>query len=69
MLSETESAAKVWLYRTVVFLQGHSIPALGRSDALSVWAVWKALSGDVGPLPSGKSPLRHTPDPNESSSR
>jgi GT2 family glycosyltransferase len=69
MLTETESAAKVWLYRTVVFLQGIPISALGRSDALSVRALWKALSGDVGPLPSGTSSLRHTPDPNETSSR
>jgi hypothetical protein len=69
MLAETESAAKVWLYRTVVFLQGIPIALLGRRDALSVRDLWKALSGDVGPLPAGTSTLRPTPDPDESSSR
>jgi GT2 family glycosyltransferase len=69
MLTETESAAKVWLYRTVVFLQGIPISLLGRHDALSVRALWKALSGDVGPLPSYTSTLQPTRDPKESSSR
>ena len=69
MLTETESAAKVWLYRTVVFLQGIPISLLGRRDALSVRALWKALSGDVGPLPSHTSTLRPTPDPNKGRSR
>jgi len=52
MLRETEPPAKVWLYRTVVFL-GH-IPKwiVGDSRALGVRDLWKALSGDVGPLPS-----------------
>jgi GT2 family glycosyltransferase len=69
MLTETESAAKVWLYRTVIFLQGIPISLLGRRDALSVRDLWNALSGDVGPLPSGTSTLRPTPDPSESNSR
>ena len=69
MLAETESTAKVWLYRTVVFLQSIPISVLRRRDALSVRDLWKALSGDVGPLPSGTSTLRPIPDPNESSGR
>ena len=52
MLIETEPPAKVWLYRTIVFLQNIPICFLGRSDALRLTELWKALSGDVGPLPS-----------------
>jgi GT2 family glycosyltransferase len=52
MLIETEPAANVWLYRVVVFVQGIPIWLLRRSDALSAADLWKALSGDVGPLPS-----------------
>ena len=52
MLRETEPPAKVWLYRTVVFAQNIPIRFLGRPDALSLGELWKALSGDVGPLPS-----------------
>ena len=54
MLSETESSAKVWLYRVVVFLQHIPIWILGRSDRMGVRELWKALSGDVGPLPTPK---------------
>jgi GT2 family glycosyltransferase len=52
MLRETEPPAKVWVYRVVVFL-GH-IPKwiVGHSGALGVRDLWKALSGDVGSLPS-----------------
>ena len=52
MLVETEPPAKVWLYRAIVFLQNIPICFLGRSDALGFTELWKALSGDVGPLPS-----------------
>jgi GT2 family glycosyltransferase len=52
MLSETEPPAKVWLYRVVVFLQHIPIWMLRRSGALSARELWKALAGDVGPLPS-----------------
>jgi len=52
MLSETEPPAKVWLYRTVVFLQNVPLWLLRRRGALSATELWKALSGDVGPLPS-----------------
>jgi GT2 family glycosyltransferase len=52
MLIDTEPPAKVWLYRAIVFLQHIPIWLLGRSDALSATELWKALSGDVGPLPS-----------------
>jgi GT2 family glycosyltransferase len=52
MLSETEPVAKVWLYRVVVFVQNIPSFVVGRSDALSAADLWKALSGDVGPLPS-----------------
>src|SRR5262245_59514057 len=52
MLRETEPSANVWVYRIVVFL-GH-IPKwmVGHSRALGVRDLWKALSGDVGSLPS-----------------
>jgi GT2 family glycosyltransferase len=52
MLVETEPPTKVWLYRAIVFLQNIPIRLLGRPDALSFSDLWKALSGDVGPLPS-----------------
>ena len=54
MLTETESSAKVWLYRVVVFLQHIPIWMIGRSDTMGVRELWKALSGDVGPLPTPK---------------
>jgi len=52
MLRETEPSTNVWLYRIVVFL-GH-IPKwlAGDSGVLGVRDLWKALSGDVGSLPS-----------------
>jgi GT2 family glycosyltransferase len=53
MLEDTESPAKLWLYRFVVFLQHIPIWILGRPGVLGVGELWKALSGDVGPLPSG----------------
>jgi GT2 family glycosyltransferase len=56
MLSETESPAKVWLYRVVVFVQNILVRFFRSSETLSVGDLWKALSGDVGPLPS--SPTR-----------
>ena len=59
MLSETESPAKVWLYRVVVFLQNILVRFFRSSETLSVRDLWKALSGDVGPLPS--SPTRRAP--------
>jgi hypothetical protein len=52
MLIETEPPAKVWLYRGIVFVQNIPICLLGRPDALGFAELWKALSGDVGPLPS-----------------
>jgi GT2 family glycosyltransferase len=52
MLADTEPTAKVWFYRVVVFLQHIPVWMLGRSSALSVRELWRALSGDVGPLPS-----------------
>ena len=52
MLSDTEPAPKVWLYRVVVFVQNIPIWVLGRADSLSAAELWRALSGDVGPLPS-----------------
>jgi GT2 family glycosyltransferase len=52
MLSETESAGKVWVYRAVVFLQNLVLWAFGRPEALRGAELWKALSGDPGPLPS-----------------
>jgi GT2 family glycosyltransferase len=69
MLTETEHPANVWLYRTVVFLQNIPIWLLRRRDALSPTELWKALSGDVGLLPSDPLSLQPTPSPNESSRR
>ena len=52
MLEETEPPIKVWLYRAVVVLQNIPVWLLRRPDALTFGDLWKALSGDVGPLPS-----------------
>jgi GT2 family glycosyltransferase len=52
MLTETEPPTKVWLYRIVIFLENIPRRILGRSDALGVRESWRALSGDVGSLPS-----------------
>jgi GT2 family glycosyltransferase len=52
MLNETEPPANVWLYRTVVFLQNIPIWLFRRRDGLSLTGLWKALSGDIGQLPS-----------------
>ena len=54
MLGETESPAKVWLYRAVVFLQHIPMWLIGRPGTIGIRELWKALSGDVGPLPSAK---------------
>ena len=54
MLNETESPAKVWLYRVVVFLQHIPIWMFRRSSTLGIKELWGALSGDVGPLPGLK---------------
>ena len=54
MLGETESPAKVWLYRAVVFLQHIPMWLLRRPRTIGVTELWKALAGDVGPLPSSK---------------
>ena len=52
MLEETEPPRKVWLYRLVVFLQHIPIWILRPSTTLGPTQLWKALSGEVGPLPS-----------------
>jgi hypothetical protein len=59
MLEETESPLKVWLYRLVVFLQHIPLWLLGRSGVPNVKDLWKALSGDVGPLPAAPVSMRH----------
>jgi GT2 family glycosyltransferase len=51
MLADTEHPAKVWLYRGVVFLQGTAVWLLGRPGVLNAPDLFKALAGDVGPLP------------------
>jgi GT2 family glycosyltransferase len=51
MLRETEPPAKVWVYRIVVFL-GHIPKWLVGNSTLGIRDLWKALSGDVGSLPS-----------------
>ena len=58
MLDETEPPTKVWLYRAVVFVQNIPVWLLRRPNALTFGDLWKALSGDVGPLPSDPSPPR-----------
>jgi len=52
MLSETEPPLKVWLYRAVILLQHIPSWVLNRSGTLGFADLRKALSGDVGPLPS-----------------
>jgi GT2 family glycosyltransferase len=62
MLSETESPAKVWVYRSVVFLQALPLWLFNRSKALGFTDLRKALSGDVGSLPTRPRPrLRPSP--------
>jgi hypothetical protein len=58
MLEETEPPRNVWLYRGVVFLQNIPVWLLRRPNALTLTDLWKALAGDVGPLPSDPSPTR-----------
>jgi GT2 family glycosyltransferase len=50
-LAATEPPHRVVLYRSVVFLQGIISAALRRPNALPARELWKALSGDPGPLP------------------
>jgi GT2 family glycosyltransferase len=69
MLEETEPPAKVWFYRAVVFVQNIPVWVLRRHDTLSPTELWKALSGDVGLLPSEPLRLQPTARPNESSRR
>jgi len=54
MLEETESPAKLWLFRSVVFAQHVPLWVLARPDTIGVKQLWRALSGDVGPLPTPK---------------
>ena len=53
MLKETEPAAKVFVYRAVVFLQGLALLAFRRPRAMAWGDLTSALSGEPGPLPSG----------------
>jgi GT2 family glycosyltransferase len=52
MLAETEPLSKLWLFRVVVFLDHIPRWVLRRSGTLGVNDLWRALSGDVGSLPS-----------------
>ncbi len=52
MLIETESRAKVWLFRAVVFAQHVPLWILARPNTIGVRQLWMALSGDVGSLPT-----------------
>jgi GT2 family glycosyltransferase len=56
MLDETEPPINVWIYRVVVFVQNIPVWLFRRPNALTFGELWKALSGDVGPLPSDPSP-------------
>jgi GT2 family glycosyltransferase len=55
MLMETESPAKVWLFRLVVFAQHVPMWVLARPNTIGVKELCRALSGDVGPLPTAPS--------------
>ena len=55
MLEETEPAPKVWLYRTVVFIQHIPLWLTRRPGTIEFGSLVKALAGDVGPLPSAGS--------------
>lgn len=57
MLSETEPAPKVWLYRVVVFLQNVPLWLTRRPTALGLSDLLSALRGDVGTLPRASVPL------------
>ena len=52
MLSDTEPPAKLWLYRGVVFAQHIPLWILRRPGTIGAKELWKALSGDVGSLPT-----------------
>ena len=66
MLEETESPLKVWTYRAVIFSQNTVLALSGRRESLRGAELWRALSGDPGPLPARPSRL----DPkNDGSSR
>jgi GT2 family glycosyltransferase len=58
MLIDTEPPTRVWLYRAIVFVQNIPTCLLGRPDALGFAELWKALSGDVGPLPTSPTHTR-----------
>ena len=51
MLEETEPARYVWIYRALTLMQGLSLILLRRPNALPVGELWKALTGDPGPVP------------------
>jgi GT2 family glycosyltransferase len=52
MLCETEPAANVWLFRSVVFSQNLVLWAMRRPEALRGQDLWRALAGDPGELPA-----------------
>ena len=52
MLDETESRPKVWLFRAVVFAQHIPLWILARGNTIGVRQLWRALSGETGPLPA-----------------
>ena len=57
MLTETESRAKVWVFRVVVFAQHVPMWVIGRPNTIGVRQLWKALSGSVGLLPTAPTGL------------
>ena len=52
MLDETESRPKVWLFRAVVFAQHVPLWILARRNTIGLRQLWRALSGETGPLPT-----------------
>jgi hypothetical protein len=59
MLGDTEPPFKLWLFRVVVFSQHLPIWLLRRAGEPGVRELWRALAGDVGPLPAAGPPTRN----------
>jgi GT2 family glycosyltransferase len=59
-LAATESRPRVLAFQATALVQGTLRRLLGMSDALPVSDLWRAVSGDPGPLPQAPSSLRAT---------
>ncbi len=67
MLRDTEPAYRVGFYRALMLVQGLLMFVLRRPGALGPSELWRALAGDVGPLPqaSAAEPPVEAPPPPE----